>query len=123
MSEALNHDIEVQQNVDFAVSFDYTGDEGLPVDLTGFKALLEVRRHGTGDALLSVTEVDSDGKVIELGGADGRITVKLPYDEVKGMTYPLAQYDLVVEDGDGYKWPVAYGAFKLSKGVSQWPSS
>lgn len=72
-----------------------------PVDVTGHSAHFQAR---DGDGLLVIDLSDANGGIV-LGGADGRITLKMPAAQTAALavTSGVHELELVTPAGDVYR--------------------
>jgi len=90
---AGRHDFDLVAGTDFAVSLEWLGSDGIPIDLTGWSANCQVRNWPGGDLL---ADMSTAGGQITLGGTAGTITLSLPAADTAGIPAGVAKYDLLM---------------------------
>lgn len=94
-----NYDLKIYQGATFNQEIIWKDSAGLPVNLTGYSARLQVRlSHSDQNKLLEMTS--ANGK-ITLGTTDGKITLKLTDVETTGLTWSSGVYDLEMVSSGG----------------------
>ncbi len=116
--------IELEELTDQTVSIIYEDETtGLPIDLTGFHAIMELR-YGFGDSgasnvILSLT--DTNGGVA-LGGVTGNIDMVFSGTEtdqqVVQMAWTRAAYDLVLIDPHGSRKKILKGFVTIARSAT-----
>ena len=66
------HDINIEQGSSWTLSLTWKDDAGIPINLSGYKARMKVRKSYAGPAVLELSSDDGD---IVLGGALGTIVL------------------------------------------------
>jgi len=124
---AARIDIVCEQGADLAVTLVWQGPDS-PVDLTGYQARMQVKA-GYGDAQPLLEFTDGNGR-IELGGAEGTVTLKLTAAETGALEVPLPEgppripprichvYDLELVAPGGTVTRMAFGLFTVTAGVT-----
>lgn len=116
--EILNIDLE--EATDSTVRITYTDDTtNLPVDVTGFKAILEIRPTFGSDVILD-TFTDTSG--ITLGGQSGTVDILFTSSDTTygyGVyDWSRAAYDLVLVDTLGKKKKLLKGFVTRARSAS-----
>jgi hypothetical protein len=110
--------IEVDQEADESIRFHYTNTStGLPVDLTGFRAELQVRcgyegnTQGTIPVLIYTSETNGG---IVLGGVYGTIDLYISYEDTKDIVWNTGKYTLYLITPASARIPFAKGFFTVN---------
>lgn len=99
-----------------ATRADYTTN--LPVDITGYQALLEVRTDILSSYPLLVLST-SNGRIL-LSGPDGNILVRFaPEDTTSGVYWTRGVYDLILTDTNGIRTKLLTGFINVIGSVSR----
>lgn len=118
---AVTKDIYIEQGATFFLGFTwYDGPDTTapPKDLTGWVARMQVRRTQGTPPLVDASSEVGNGK-ITLGGATGRIEVKLSDEDTDLMDAKSALYDLEVEDPAGDVYRLLQGKVTISPNITQ----
>lgn len=86
---ARKYDISVEQGATFVMTMIYRDSYGVPVDLTGYGASMQIREEVGGRMFASATTVNSRITV----GAVGQISVTIPASETAEVSVTRAVYD------------------------------
>lgn len=113
--------IELEELTDDIFGFTYRDETtGLPIDLTGYSAIAEVRPT-FGDPSILLTLSTTNGK-IALGGSTGSIDMKFSEMDTTpiqdGIPWTRAAYDLVIIDTSGNRKKVIKGFITLARSSS-----
>lgn len=103
------HNITIDQGAVYNLNLVYKDALGVPINLTGYKARMQIKKRFSGDALVSLTSDDGD---IVLGGALGSINAKITAEISGGLTIKQGVYDLELVPPSGED-----DAFRLVQGV------
>jgi hypothetical protein len=85
------YDITIEQGSVFTLPLVYKDASGTPINITGYKARMQVKKKFGADPLISLT---SDAGDIVLGGALGTITAKIIAPVTATLTIKQGVYDL-----------------------------
>lgn len=120
-------DLVIEQGATFDATITWKHpDTGLPYDLTGYKARMQIKEHIDDVTYITngqlTTENSASNPYIVLGGTAGTIRMVIPSTITKDYTFSTAVYDLEV-----YKDTVTpeevnrviYGFVTLSKEVTK----
>lgn len=89
---------------------------GVPVDLTGYSARLQVRKSASdSNKLLDLTSGDG----ITLGGSAGTITILVSATDTAALPAGAYKYDLELESGAGVVRRLLEGSATISAEVSR----
>lgn len=90
--------------------------QGLPVDLTGWIATMQIRPYSLSDVVLYDASAD-----ITLGGLLGTVTLNIPAWKTKGFTWWQGVYDMYLQNLDGQVIRFLMGSVKVSPAVTNYP--
>lgn len=111
---AARNNFSAEEGATFRTSFTITiAESGLPWDLTGFSARMQVRRnYSSTDTLLNL----SSDNGITLGDAAGTIDIEVLNLQVSQGSYV---YDFELESAGGEIWRVLTGRFSVAPNVTK----
>lgn len=89
------------------------GATGVPVDLTGYTAMMQIRPWAGSPTLLY--DASSD---ITLYGITGEFTINISAADTSTFTWPQAVYDLLMTDPYGNVTRLMSGTVTVSTGVT-----
>lgn len=95
-------------NVDFGINFQITRN-GLPADLTGFTAHMQVRLNGS---LLLDATTEND----HIALSNDFVMVNFAVDDVEDLPITSALYDLYLTNQSGVTYMIAFGIFEIREG-------
>ena len=107
---------EVDQNATFSFIVEYKDNNGLPIDLTGATAKMQVRDTKGGSKLAFSLTSPSGGIVIS--PALGKLTIKMTPTQTNKLFYPKSSYDIMVTDSNANKIKLLEGFITLSRSVT-----
>lgn len=93
---AVIHNIEIEQGATFVLDITYKDGAGAVINLTGYKAKMQVRDKA-GKKLLDATT--ANGRIVV--SAQGGILISLTAAETIGIPVCLGEYDLFLENVAG----------------------
>lgn len=101
-----------------------TEADRVPIDLTGYTAKMQVRLAFAADeALVTIFETTSDDGLIELGGADGTISLRINAETTLALITDgkprSAFYDLLIVSPDDIITRVIEGVATITPGATQ----
>ena len=116
---AASQDLVIDQYATFKTAFRWeTKGTGLPVNLTGYSASMQIRRsHGDSSALVSLTSAANGGLTIE--GTDGRVRIEIPASTTSTLVAGRYVYDLVLTDLSSKKKRLVEGVAIVDAGVTR----
>lgn len=111
-----NYDVEVQQETDFAAQFLYNDPStGLPINLTGYRAELQVRcaysRVNSPTPVLTYTS-GMDGGLV-LGAAAGTVSWYISYADTENTNWTQGIYNLILIAPNSARIPLVKGFFTI----------
>ncbi len=83
---ATKANLIIDQGTTFSTIFNLADDDGDPIDLTGYTAEADIRKHYSSS--------NSQSFVIALGGQSGTITLSLSANQTSNMTAGRYVYDV-----------------------------
>lgn len=114
---AAKYDFTIEQGTTVTKPFVWKSGEGLPVDITGYTARMQVRRSvSSADVLL---EASTDNNRIQIDGTEGRLTLVLSATVTSAINWTLGVYDIELRDNDGVVTRLVQGSITVSKEVTR----
>lgn len=114
---AGKYDFEIEQGTSLAKPFVWKDGDGVPVDLSGYTARMQVRQSVTSDTVLQEL-LSTDGTIV-LGGAAGTITLTLSATAMAAITWKRGKYDLELVASNGFVTRLLEGVVTVSKEVTR----
>lgn len=114
---AGNYDFQFNQGTDYNVPIKLSDAEGNALDLTGFKARMQIRRFSWSPDV--VDDLSSENGRIDINAQDGMLT--LHFSNEKTSAFPVADlvYDLELVSADGKVSRIMEGAVTISAEVTR----
>jgi hypothetical protein len=107
---------EVDQNATFSFIVEYKDNNGLPIDLTGATAKMQVRDTKGGSKLAFSLTSPSGGIIID--PTNGKLTIKITPTQTNKLFYPKSSYDIMITDSNANKIKLLEGFMTLSRSVT-----
>jgi hypothetical protein len=107
---------EVDQNTTFSFIVEYKDNNGLPIDLTGASAKLQVRDTKGGSKLAFTLTSPAGG--ITITPLLGKLTIKMTPTQTSKLFYPKSSYDIMITDSNTNKIKLLEGFITLSRSVT-----
>jgi hypothetical protein len=107
---------EVDQNTTFSFIVEYKDNNGLPIDLTGASAKLQVRDTKGGSKLAFTLTSPAGG--ITITPLLGKLTIKMTPTQTSKLFYPKSSYDIMITDSNTNKIKLLEGFLTLSRSVT-----
>jgi hypothetical protein len=107
---------EVDQNTTFSFIVEYKDNNGLPIDLTGATAKLQVRDTKGGSKLAFTLTSPAGG--ITITPLLGKLTIKMTPTQTSKLFYPKSSYDIMITDSNTNKIKLLEGFLTLSRSVT-----
>jgi hypothetical protein len=107
---------EVDQNATFSFIVEYKDNNGLPIDLTGSTAKMQVRDTKGGSKLAFSLTSPAGG--ITITPLLGKLTIKMTPTQTNKLFYPKSSYDIMVTDSNANKIKLLEGFITLSRSVT-----
>lgn len=124
MSLSKHVDIEIDERTTSNIQFEYLdASTGLPKDLTGYSALLQIREREEFETVL--LELSTDNGRIVLGGDQGTITATFQPDDTdfslpNKIRWFVGFYDLYLKNtGDNTITRFCGGLITVRRGISR----
>lgn len=112
---AKQFDIDIEQGATFFLTITYKNSIGVPIDLTGYKARMQIRDPATGKKWADATTENSRITVSALGV----ISVSISHLETQEMKGEIGVYDLFIETPTAdVVTKLIYGDVKNTKAVT-----
>lgn len=93
---AQTYNIHVDQGSTYTITVNYVDSLGVPINLTGYEARMQVRLSTQEVATLASFTSPAGGLVVTAGA--GTIVLTIPSDSTAGYTFTNAVYDLEIFD-------------------------
>jgi hypothetical protein len=107
---------EVDQNTTFSFIVEYKDNDGLPIDLTGATAKMQVRDTKGGSKLAFSLTSPAGG--ITISPLLGQLTIKMTPTQTNKLFYPKSSYDIMITDSNTNKIKLLEGFLTLSRSVT-----
>lgn len=114
---ADTYDIVIKQGATLRFTVTYKID-GVPVDMTGFSARMQLRPAYDSKLLVANLTSDEDGG-LTIDAEEGRVNVLIPAEKTANITTPEGVYDLEVVNPSGEVIRLLPGKFTLSREVTR----
>jgi hypothetical protein len=114
--------IELEAESDLTLTFVYNDSiTGLPVDLTGYKAEMQVRQKydGYDNQNISLEFNTNVNGGITLGGTAGTVTLAIPSSATSQYTWTDGVYDLFLVSNTGVRTKFLKGFFTIIQNVTR----
>ena len=117
---AGTYNIICEQNATFQMFFTWKNKEtGVPYDLTGYTALMQVRTAKCDESCsVLIIEFSTTDSSIVLGGVAGTVQINATPTQTAALATGQYYYDLLLNTGSN-KYRVIQGTFTVSGGVSE----
>lgn len=118
MMKEVNYNII--QGDSFILSLTYTNPDGNPIDLTGARALFEVRDQPGGKVLCATASGAASASAndgIIFTASAGRIDLNITPQKTSLFNYPRSAYQLQLTSAEGVKTTLLTGWFLTNAGV------
>lgn len=119
---AITFNIEIEEESDESFRFNYADDStGLPMDLTGFRAEMQVRVGYSGNQSVQpvLTFTSEPGGGIVLGGTQGTVDLFISYEDTKDLYWNQGAYTLFLINPRGGRSPLVKGFFTVNQSVTR----
>jgi len=114
---AEEYDITIEQGATFELPIVWKDEKGTPIDLTGYKARMQIRKRIRSDEILASLTTEN-GRIV-LGGAAGTIDIVIPATETEKFSFSRGVYDLELEGPGGYVVRLIQGSVCVSPEVTR----
>lgn len=94
---ARKFDIKLEQGASFVMTLIYKDAEGVPIDVTGSDARMQIR-EAAGGRIFASADI-ANGRITLAAG--GKITVQIPYAETAKVQVQRGVYDLFLISPSG----------------------
>lgn len=114
---AAAYDFTIEQGATLILPFVWKDSAGVPINLTGYTARMQIRASKTSTAvLLSATTADN---TLQITAADGKVTIVLPEATTAAITWRRGVYDLELVSAGGVVTRLVEGAVAVSREVTR----
>lgn len=103
--------IVIDQGATYSTTIDVTDDNGTPIDLTGYSAEAQIRKHYT-----SVNAIEFD---INVGGLTGIITISLSANATANLAAGRYVYDCELTSDEGVVSRIVEGIVTVTPNVTR----
>lgn len=117
MSAPTAYELTIFKGATFRQSLVWQDSDGVPVDLTGYSARMQVRKTINTEAV--VVELSTFNGSILLQSATGAIEMHLSAAQTSVLIGKTGVYDLEMESADGTVTRLLYGDVTLSPEVTR----
>jgi hypothetical protein len=114
---AAEYDITIRQGSTFLQNLIWKDSEGVPVDLTGYTARMQIRQGVCNPDV--IVELTTENDRITLGGVAGTIVLEIDADTTAAITAGCGLYDLELESSSGFVTAILYGAVTFEREVTR----
>jgi len=114
---ALQKNWEVDQNTTFTFTVEYIDSSGVPINITGSTAKMQVR-ESKGGSKLAFTLTSPSAGGITVDGLNGKLTMKMTPTQTNKLFYPKSSYDIMLTDTNLNKTKILEGFITLSRSVT-----
>lgn len=111
---AANYDLYIEQGATFELSLVWKDSEGVPINITGYIARMQIRQNYDTEPVVSLTNDDG----IELVGVDGEINITITDEQTTDIEITRGKYDLELEF-DGVVTRLIQGNVEISREVTK----
>ena len=114
---AAEYNFAIEQGTTTVKPFVWKSSDGMPVDLSGYTARMQVRRSVSAPEVLLEASTSNDR--IQLDPLAGRYTLVLPADVTAAINWTRGRYDIELESPDGAVTRLLQGEITVSKEVTR----
>jgi hypothetical protein len=116
---AGRYDLYIEQGATYTKVFTWYASPGVPVDLTNYTALCQIRYSVDDDTVLLASDSTPAGITITLGGALGTITMGIAASISNALDFDIAVWDInLTYTPTGVVTRLLEGEVKFSKAVT-----
>ena len=114
---AATYNMVLYQAATFVKQLRWLDSEGKPIDLTGYRALMQVRLSHNHDKV--VIELSTENGRISLGETEGKIQLTVDAESTKKLLPAVYVYDLLLISADGIATRLIEGQLIVKAAVSR----
>jgi hypothetical protein len=111
------HNLTVEQGASYEQIIRWTDADGVPINLTGATAAMQVRQATNVSTVLFEAST-ANGK-LAIAATDGQITLTITAAESAAFTWSFGKYDLEVTTAGGLVYRLLRGTISISAEVTQ----
>lgn len=111
MAQTAN--LDVDQGAAYSVTYLYQDEDGTPIDVTGWGALMQLRTSAGAILILAL----SDASGITVGETDGSFLVEMTSEQTMLLNQDC-HYDLLVTESNGNKTRIVEGTVAVDLAIS-----
>lgn len=114
---AAEYNFTIEQGTTVIRPFVWKDADGVPVDLTGYTARMQVRPSVSSDEVyLDASSVNGKLQLVPL---EGKVTLVLSATETGSFTWRRGRYDMELVDADGIVTRLLFGVIEISREVTR----
>lgn len=118
MSCQCKYPICLNQRATFVLPILYEYDDGDPIDITGYTAIMQVREFIDDDDV--ILEASTENGYITMDEENGTFVVSIPTSVTDDLEAPFeGVYDLFVTAPNGDTEKILFGPFKIEQAVTR----
>ncbi len=114
---AATHDFEIEQGATLIKPLVWKDDSGVPRNLTGFAARMQIRKSPSNGIVLF--ELSTANEKIVIAPIDGKVTLIFSAEDTAEMTWSRGVYDLELIASNGFVTRLLQGMVSVSKEVTR----
>lgn len=114
---AAKYQIKIKQGSEFERFITWKDKNNIPIDVTNYTAKLHIRNKISNSSIL-LLELTTENGGITLGGADGKITLKINAATSSAFTWIEGVYDLELISPIGYTLRILEGRVNINAEVT-----
>ena len=111
------YDITIRQGSTFLQNMIWKDSSGVPMDLTGYVARMQVRPGVCSPDV--IVELTTENGRITLGGVAGTIVLEIDADTTAAIVNGCGVYDLELESSSGFVTTILAGAVAFEREVTR----
>jgi hypothetical protein len=99
----VDYEIEIYKGRDFDLTFQWLDPEDTPIDVTGYRARVEIKDEFNPSIIRVIFDsesVEKDG-TIEITGTEGKFRLLMTAEKSVDMQWKKGRYDFYLEDPSG----------------------
>jgi len=114
---AANYDFEIEQGATLIKPIVWKDSAGVPVNLAGYSARMQVRRSASSDDVL--LEMTTQNGKIQIAAATGTVTLVFGATTTAAINWRRGKYDLELVSADGTVTRLIEGEISVSPEITR----